>query len=125
MTAKTGALLWAFAFLAVGILGFFNNPLIGDSETAIFHADSFHSWVHIISGGLFLLVAIGAPGSARGFLILFGIVYLALGVIGLVQFGLNGMGKIFGLLHVNPADNFLHIGLGLLIAITGFSARRS
>lgn len=125
MTAKTGALIWAFAFLAVGILGFIDNPLIGKSDTAIFYADTFHNWVHIVSGILFLLVALASPGSARGFLILFGIVYLALGVIGIIQFGTDGMGKLFGLLHVNGADNYLHIGLGILIALTGLSARRS
>ena len=125
MTAKTGALLWAFAFLAVGALGFIDNLIIGNSESAMFHADTFHNWVHIISGILFLLVGLAAPGAAKGFLILFGIVYLALGVMGIVQFGTHGMGKLFGLLHVNGADNYLHIALGALIALTGLSARRS
>lgn len=122
MTAKTGALIWAFAFLAVGALGFVDNPIIGKSEGAIFHADTVHNWVHIISGVLFLLVALVAPGSAKGFLILFGIVYLALGVMGIVQFGTEGTGTLFGFLHVNGADNYLHIGLGVLIALTGLSA---
>ncbi len=83
MTAKTGALIWAFAFIAVGALGFIDNPIIGASKTAMFHTDTVHNWVHIISGILFLLVALAAPGSARGFLILFGIVYLAVGVLAL------------------------------------------
>lgn len=122
MTAKTGALIWAFAFLAVGALGFVNNPIIGESEDAIFHADTVHNWVHIISGVLFLLVALAAPGSARTFLILFGIIYLALGVLGIIQFGTDGEGILLGFLHVNGADNFLHIGLGVLIALTGLTS---
>jgi hypothetical protein len=73
---------------------------------------------------LFLLIGLAMSDAARGFLILFGIVYLALGVIGIIQFGTNGMGKLFGLLHVNGADNYLHIGLGVLIALTGLSAKR-
>ena len=125
MTAKTGALIWAFAFLAVGALGFFDNPLIGESENAIFHADTIHNWVHIVSGVLFLLVALAAPGAAKGFLILFGIVYLGLGVLGIIQFGTDGMGKLLGFLHVNGADNYLHIALGALIALTGLSAGRT
>ena len=125
MTAKTGALIWAFAFLAVGLLGFVNNPLIGESENAIFHADTVHNWVHIVSGVLFLLVALAAPDSAKGFLILFGIIYLGLGVLGIIQFGTEGMGKLLGFLHVNPADNYLHIALGALIALTGLSSRRT
>lgn len=125
MTAKTGALIWAFAFLAVGILGFIDNPLIGESEDAIFHADTVHNWVHIVSGVLFLLVAVAAPGSAKGFLILFGIVYLGLGLMGIIQFGTDGMGKLLGFLHVNGADNYLHIGLGVLITLTGLTSRRT
>lgn len=124
MTAKTGALIWAFAFLAVGALGFIDNPIIGESESAMFHADAVHNWVHIISGVLFLLVALAAPGAAKGFLILFGIVYLALGVLGIIQFGTDGMGKLLGFLHVNGADNYLHIGLGILIVLTGLAAGR-
>ena len=125
MTAKTGALIWAFAFLAVGALGFVDNPIIGESEDAIFHADTVHNWVHIVSGVLFLLVALAAPGSARGFLILFGIIYLVLGVLGIIQFGTDGEGMLLGFLHVNGPDNYLHIGLGVLIALTGLSAGRT
>ena len=125
MTAKTGALIWAFAFIAVGALGFIDNPIIGGSESAMFHADTVHNCVHLVSGVLFLLVALAAPGSAKGFLILFGIVYLGLGVLGIIQFGTEGMGKLLGFLHVNPADNYLHIALGALIALTGLSSRRS
>ena len=125
MTAKTGALIWAFAFLAVGALGFIDNPIIGESEGAMFHADSVHNWVHIISGVLFLLVALAAPGSAKGFLILFGLVYLALGALGIIQFGTDGMGELLGFLHVNGPDNYLHIGLGILIALTGLTAGRT
>lgn len=124
MSAKTGALIWAFVFIGVGLLGFINNPIIGKSDTAIFHADNFHNWVHIVSGVLFLFIALALSDLARGFLILFGIVYLALGVIGIIQFGTDGMGEIFGLLHVNGADNYLHIGLGIVIALTGLTARR-
>ncbi|MBV9989465.1 MAG: DUF4383 domain-containing protein [Chitinophagaceae bacterium] len=123
MTTRTAAIIFGIAFLAVGLLGYTNNPIIADSETAMFHADSVHSIVHIVSGVLFLLFGLAAPGSARGFLKLFGIIYFILGVWGLAQFGTAGMGKLLGFLHVNGADNFLHIGLGLLIFLAGVFAR--
>ena len=44
MTAKTGALIWVFAFIAVGALGFIYNPIIGASKTAMFHADTVHNF---------------------------------------------------------------------------------
>ena len=120
MTAKTSALIIGLIFIAVGLLGFVDNPIIGTSEKAIFHADTMHNLVHIGSGILFLLFALAAPGSAAGFLKLFGIVYLLIGVIGFIQYGTAGMGKVLGFLHVNGADNFLHVALGIVIFLAGF-----
>lgn len=124
MTAKSSALIIGIIFIAVGLLGFIDNPIIGESDGAVFHADTFHNGVHIGSGVLFVLIALAAPGSASGVLILFGIVYLLLGVIGLISFGSQGMGKVLGILHVNGADNILHIVLGALIFIAGISTRK-
>jgi hypothetical protein len=123
MTTKTAALLIGLVFVAVGLLGFVDNPIVGDSMDAIFHADTTHNAVHIISGVLFILVALAAPASAAGFLKLFGLVYLAIGVVGLIQYGTDGMGKVLGFLHVNGNDNLLHIGLGVVILLAGFLKR--
>jgi len=119
MNTKTAALIIGFLFVAVGILGYVSNPIIGPSEDAFFHADSVHNMVHIISGALFILVALVMPSSAGGFMKLFGVIYLILGVLGLVKYGTDGMGKLLGFLHVNGPDNFLHIGLGLVIFLAG------
>jgi hypothetical protein len=124
MNTKTLSILFGFVFIAVGILGFLPNPIIGESEGAIFHADAVHSIVHIASGVLFLFVGLITPTAAPVFLKLFGIVYLALGVIGMVNFGTDGMGELFGILHVNGPDNFLHIGLGIVIFIAGFAGAK-
>jgi hypothetical protein len=121
MTTKTAALLIGVIFIAVGLLGFIANPIIGTSHNAIFHADTLHNSVHIVSGVLFLLVALTAPGSAGMFLKIFGLVYLAIGIAGLVQFGTSGMGKVLGFLHVNGNDNLLHVGLGVVIFLAGFA----
>jgi hypothetical protein len=125
MTAKSAALLIGFIFIAVGLLGFIDNPIIGASQEAIFHADTFHNGVHIGSGILFVLIAMAAPGFASTMMILFGIVYLLIGVAGLISYGTNGFGKVLGVLHVNGADNLLHVGLGLLILIAGIATRKA
>ncbi len=124
MTAKTVALLIGLVFLAVGLLGFIDNPIVGDSENVIFHADKVHNLVHIVSGALFILVALASPSSARVFLILFGVVYLVIGIIGFAAIGGEGMTRILGFLHVNGADNYLHIGLGVVILLLGLLTRR-
>lgn len=123
MTTKTAALLIGLVFVAVGLLGFIDNPIVGDSMDVIFHADTTHNLVHIVSGVLFILVALAAPASAAGFLQLFGVVYLAIGVVGLIKYGTDGMGKVLGFLHVNGNDNLLHIGLGVVILLAGFLRR--
>ncbi len=120
MSSKTAALLIGVVFIAVGLLGFIDNPIIGTSEGAIFHADTTHNYVHIISGVLFVLVALMAPRSAAGFMILFGIIYLAIGVLGMM----SDSGQVLGFLHVNAADNYLHIGLGVVILLVGVITRR-
>ena len=123
MNTKIAALIFGIVFIAVGLLGFIPNPIIGDSENAIFHADTLHNMVHIVSGLLFLFFAFASPASIPAFMKIFGIVYLLLGIIGVVNFAMDGMGKILGFLHVNGADNLLHIVLGVAIFIAAFLPR--
>jgi hypothetical protein len=120
MNSKTAAILLGLIFIAFGIMGFFSNPIIADSPDAIFHADTTHSIVHLAGGLLFLVVAFAAPSSAGLVLKVFGVVYLLIGILGLVDIGTSGMGKVLGFLNVNGADNILHVALGVLILLAGF-----
>ena len=121
MNTKTAALLIGIVFIIVGILGFFPNPIVGACDnSAIFCTDKVHNTVHIISGVLFVIVALASPANAGMVMKIFGVVYLGLGIYGLVTIGSSGMGNLVGFLHVNGADNYLHIGLGLLILLAGF-----
>ena len=115
MNTKTASFIIGAIFIAVGLLGFVPNPIIADSEDAIFHADAVHSTVHIVSGVLFVLVAAAMPSSVSMFMKIFGVIYFLLGVIGLITIGSAGMTKLLGFLHVNGADNYLHIFLGIVI----------
>jgi len=119
MNTKTAAIIIGLIFVAVGLLGFVSNPIIGDSANAIFHTDKVHNIVHIVSGALFLLVALTAPSSAGFYLKIFGIVYLGLGLYGLFTMGMDESKELLGFLHVNKADNYLHIGLGIVIFLAG------
>ncbi|HEX8331829.1 MAG TPA: DUF4383 domain-containing protein [Segetibacter sp.] len=119
MNTKTASVIMGIAFIAVGLLGFFQNPIIGDSHGAIFHTDTVHNMVHVVSGVLFLLIAFAAPARAALFSKVFGVVYLLLGVIGFATIGSSGMTHLLGFLPVNGADNYLHIGLGIVIFLAG------
>jgi len=124
MTARTAALAIGIIFIVVGLLGFIDNPIIGSSDNAMFHADTVHNLVHIVSGLLFVFIASAAPASASTVMVIFGIVYLLIGILGLTSVGADGMAKVLGFLHVNAADNYLHIALGIIIALAGIITRR-
>jgi hypothetical protein len=124
MNTRTACLIIGIIFIAVGLLGFVPNPVVGDSPDAIFHADTIHNAVHIVSGVLFLLVGLAAPARSAFFLKAFGLVYFALGVIGFFAIGSAGSTALLGFLHINGADNYLHIGLGVVIFLAGFLPQR-
>ena len=119
MNTKTASVIIGMIFLLVGFLGFISNPVIGESADAIFHADTVHNAVHIVSGVLFLLFAFAATSNAAVFLKVFGVVYFLLGVLGLINIGTTGQGTLLGFLHVNGADNILHLVLGIVIFLAG------
>ena len=119
MNTKTASIIIGLVFIAVGCLGFISNPIIGESHNAIFHADTVHNMVHIVSGILFVLIALAMPANAGLFCKVFGAVYLLLGILGFIKFGTDGKGELLGFLHINGADNFLHIGLGIIIFLAG------
>jgi len=119
MNTKSASVILGLVFIAVGILGFVSNPIIGESANAIFHADTTHNAVHIASGVLFLIFGLAIPNAAPSFLKVFGVIYLLLGVLGLITIGTTGMGKLLGLLHVNGPDNILHIVLGIVVFLAG------
>ncbi|MSR87072.1 DUF4383 domain-containing protein [Candidatus Peribacteria bacterium] len=89
--------------LLVGLLGFFmSSPLLG-----LFEVDTLHNIIHIASG----LVALAVSGNmmyARMYLLIFGLVYL---VVALVGFFMGG--DILGLFHTNLEDNILHTAIAL------------
>ena len=98
---------------------------VGESHEAIFHADTTHNIVHIVSGLLFIIFALAIPDYTKLFLQVFGVVYFLIGVLGLFQIGSEGSTKVLGFLHVNGPDNFLHIGLGIIIFLAGTVLRKS
>lgn len=106
--------LLGIVLLVVGILGFFMpSPLLG-----IFETDMRHNLVHVVSGVAGLLLVNMGQAMARMFLIVFGIVYLIVAVVGYVQ-----ETTVLGIIGVNMADNILHAVIAALCLVVGFSSR--
>ena len=73
-----------------------------------------------VGGVGFTVVALAGPKASVVFMQAFGVTYLLTGVIGFLTTGFGGNGYLLGLVHLNTLDNFLHVGLGVVIGAAGW-----
>lgn len=132
--AKTVCKLLGVIFIIVGVAGFVAPNLLGA------HFSMVHNLVHLVSGAIALYFGFaGSPGGARGFCIIFGLVYLALGVCGFLlghpgvstMPGMAEMGSdpkmwpvLRGTLELGQRDHIIHIVLGIVFLIGGLLGGR-
>jgi uncharacterized membrane protein HdeD (DUF308 family) len=117
--AKTVCKILGVVFLIVGLCGFVAPNLLGA------HLTPAHNMVHIISGVIALYFGFaGSLSAARGFCLVFGIVYLALGIFGMVM-GVNP-GKMWhiGPLMLGTADHGIHVLLGAIFLAGGLFTKK-
>lgn len=99
----------------VGVAGFFTDGML-----LMFEVSALHNAIHILSG----LVALWAAGTshdyARSYLMIFGIVY---GLVAVIGFTMGG--SVLGLFMVNAADNYLHTVIAAACLIVGFGGKNS
>ncbi len=125
---STVAKIFGFVFLAVGLLGFIPNPIVGDpgaageaqertgaaEDGAIFGTNALHNIVHLLSG----LVALGAGFSSEAYSKMynvgFGAVYAVVTLLGFL-----GVGFVVDLLALNTADNVLHLLITAVLLAVG------
>ncbi|HVS21019.1 MAG TPA: DUF4383 domain-containing protein [Pyrinomonadaceae bacterium] len=117
--AKTVCKLLGVIFVLVGIAGFAAPTLLGA------HLTMPHNLVHIVSGLIALYFGFaGSAGGARGFCLLFGLVYLLLGVVGwFMGTGPDHMFSIGTLLMLGKMDHIIHILLGVIFLAGGALGR--
>ncbi|RZU62637.1 DUF4383 domain-containing protein [Zhihengliuella halotolerans] len=113
-------------FLLVGVLGFVPGITsnIGDLTFASHHSEAMllglfqvsvlHNVVHLLFGVLGIAAGRGNAGAIR-YLVWGGVVYLVLGVYGV----LVPHGSPANFVPVNGADNVLHFGLGIGMVALG------
>jgi len=116
MNSLTKTVTWVLGvvLLLTGLLGFVNDPVLG-----IFEVDNVHNIVHLLSGIVAILAVSSGESYARLFLIIFGIVY---GLVTILGF-LNGS-SILGLFVINDADNYLHAAIALVCLGVGFGGKK-
>ena len=109
------ALVIGVVFLIIGILGLLFDTTGG--YLLGFQVDLMHNIVHLLTGVLGLWAAFG--GWSRIFNRVFGIIYLLIGIAGLIP-ALYFGGKLLGMMAVNGADNVLHLVVGIIATLVGF-----
>jgi hypothetical protein len=135
MTERTQSqqLAWllGIVFILVGVLGFIPGITThyGDLSfaghdsraklLAVFQVSILLNIVHLVFGAVGLVLAKTADG-ARTYLIGGGLVYLALWIYGLVIDKDGGA----NFLPLNTADDWLHLGLGVIMVGLGFALTR-
>ncbi len=107
--AKLYATVLGAVLTLVGILGFVPALAPNGNLLGIFAIDPLHNIIHILSGVVGLAVAFTAKGVySRYYALIFGVVYALVTVIGFIQ-GTT----VLGLIHVNVADNILHLAIAV------------
>jgi hypothetical protein len=120
---KTLSIAVGAVFLLVGIAGLIPalSPLQDDGHRAvlgIFQTDGLHNIIHLLSGAAGVLAGLASAKASRLYFQIFGAVYALVTVVGFVQGD-----TVLGLIHVNAADNFLHLALAVLLLGIGFGVR--
>lgn len=107
--------------LAVGLLGFSNNALVGGVD-AVFPTGNVHNVVHVLTGLIALYVAFIAKGATQiNGIIGFGVLYVVIFVACLISPNLFGLFDI----SVNLADHLLHAGVAVVSLGLGYMARNA
>ena len=120
--SKTVCKIIGVVLLLVGLAGFVQPHLLG------MHLTTIHNVVHLLTG--LIAVYLGFAGTftaARTFCLVFGAVYLALGILGFVAPGL--VATVLG--HDGPLsarelspDNAVHVLLGAAFLVVGLMSPR-
>src|SRR5918997_2716101 len=118
---QTWMTLAGIVLVAVGLLGFINNPIVGADPNALVQTNTLHNIVHLATGLIALYIAFGLHGenqanAAIGFGVLYVVILLALIV----------SPTLFGLFADAPADineHLIHVTLAVVSLAVGYMAR--
>lgn len=120
--AKQVCTILGVVFLLVGILGFVMPGLLGA------HLTMAHNIIHLVSGALALWLGLkGSLSGAKTFCLVFGLVYLLLGIAGFVAgTGDDRMLELLpGQLMFGTVDHAIHVALGIIFLIGGLMTKAS
>ena len=117
--AKTICKILGVVLLLVGVVGFAAPDLLRA------HLTPPHNVVHIVSGVVALYFGFaGSISGAKAFSLVFGIVYLALGILGLAMGEPPDRMWMLGPRHFGTSDHAIHILLGIVFLAGGLFTKK-
>jgi hypothetical protein len=117
--AKTVCKILGVVLLLVGVCGFVAPRLLGA------HLFPPHNVVHLVSGIIALYFGFAASlSSAKAFSLVFGVVYLALGILGMALGTAPDRMWMIGPLELGQADHGIHILLGVIFLAGGLFTKK-
>ena len=117
MNIRNVCFILGWTFIASGILGFIPNPLV--SPDGFFVVNALHNFVHLLTGAAFIFGAIWFEGKEALVVKSIGVAYLAVAGLGFATSG----DMLLGMVHINEADRWLHLGLAFAILLPGVLLR--
>lgn len=120
---KKAALVFGVVFVLVGLLGFVpalapKNDMGMPLLLGLFMVGVVHNLIHLLSGVFALVAGRYNEAKSRLYFQVFGVVYAVVTVVGFVQ-----KDTVLGLIHVNLADNFLHLVIAAAALALGFGVK--
>ena len=123
--AQRVAQIIGWAFVLIGVAGFFvtgmsmeADPEMAPKLLGLFPLNVLHNIVHLLFGVWGILASRSHP-SARTYDRVAGVAYLGLAVLGAFS------PDMFGMVPIGFHDIWLHVLLGLVLAIGGFAPQRT
>jgi hypothetical protein len=119
--AQWYCLLAGAALVAAGVFGWIADSSFGSgsdvdgSNLILFEVNGWHNLVHLLSGALLLAASVRRT-SARTVALVFGIVYGAVAIWGLLG------DAVLGLIPINAADNVLHVLLSAVAVLAALAS---
>jgi hypothetical protein len=116
---STQNITWVFAgvFIVIGLLGFVPGITTDGMLLGIFHVDMMHNAVHLLSGIVAALAALGGGVFITWYFRVFGVVYALVTIMGFVMGGM-----VLGMM-MNLADNLLHLVIAAAALWVGFGMK--
>ena len=118
ITSKNICIAFGSVFVLVGLLGFIPNPLV--SSGGIFEVNAMHNLVHLLTGAAFLFGGLFLEGREGLTLKTVTAAYFGVAVLGFLTSG----NTLLGMVHINEADRWLHLGLAIAMLAAAFVASR-